>query len=350
MHVTDFGYFLYEILFGFTFITSVKTTNNITKYMSWKKSKIYNQEYLRHDKLTYDTEILKSGIDSEYFLACFLKGPASGYALGQIVQNKQKPNPKTVYSVTGRLCKTGYLRKDENGFCINSEQLVEDIDRNLKRRQVGLSEKEKKILAGIMQNKGPFVSVSDNMIQKIHRQSFRVHDIDALDLICDRLGEFSASFLISRKTMPNTNMKKMSTNEPQQTLDLLAPIWSQIGPKLDNAIQWSKDESRANKRYTKNFPYEKSLEQFPDIAIIKEAFANVLKNQKLLKQKKTKTSSDKNAILFMKKFADSMQTMMKAFPATKAFVELPEETLVKLCSLWNQGNGFLFAWKTLSKK
>jgi len=52
----------------------------------------------------------------------------------------------------------------------------------------------------------------------------------------------------------------------------------------------------------------------------------------------------------MKNFADTMQAMMSAFPATKVFVELPEETLLKMCSLWNQGTGFLFAWNTLGKK
>ena len=111
--------------------------------------------------MTGKAEFLRAGIDSEYFLACFLKGPASGYALGKIVQNRQKPNPKTVYSVIGRLCKTKHLKKDENGFSINSEQLVEEIYRNLKKKHVVISAKEKKILAGILQNKGPFVFVSD---------------------------------------------------------------------------------------------------------------------------------------------------------------------------------------------
>lgn len=84
--------------------------------------------------------------------------------------------------------------------------------------------------------------------------------------------------------------------------------------------------------------------------IRKEAFDNIVKNQKALKQKKEKTESDKNSILVMNNFTDTMQSMMSIFPATKAFVELPEETLLKICSLWNQGSGFLFAWNTLNKK
>ena len=105
------------------------------------------------------------------------------------------------------------------------------------------------------------------------------------------------------------------------------------GPMFDNAIQWSKDESSKHKGYTKKFPYAKLFESFPDNEIIKETFDNVIKIQKTLKQKKKKTESDKSSILLMKNFADTMQAMMSAFPATKVFVELPEETLLKMCSL-----------------
>ncbi|MDH3764916.1 MAG: hypothetical protein OER82_03805 [Nitrosopumilus sp.] len=287
-------------------------------------------------------------------MACFLKGPASGYALGQIVQNRKKPNTKTLHTATTALKNAGYIIRDEKDrFCINPEMLVQTIeDEFLRKKRVTLSTKEKKIIADILANKGPFTFVSDQMISKIHGQEFRFHNIDALDMICDSLGGFAASFLVARKSVPTTNKEKQSLSESQNTFDLLNPIWNQMIPEITNAIQWSKNESVSAKNYMKKFPYTKSFEQNPteDTGKIQEIFLNNVNAQREIIGNARKTKSHTKPISITKSFLNNVQVMMNSLPATKSFIELPEDTLIKLCSLWNQGSGFLFAWQSLNKK
>lgn len=300
------------------------------------------------------TDLVRGGLSSEYFLTCFLKGPASGYALGQIVQNRKKPNTKTLHTATAALKNAGFITRDErNRFCINPKMLVETIeDEFLREKRVTLSAREKKMIADILGNKGPFAFVSDQMISKIHNQKFRFHNIDALEMICDNIGGFAASFLTARKSVPNSNKEKQSLSKSQDTFDLLNPIWNQMIPKITNVIQWSKNESVSTKNYIKKFPYAKSFEQNPteENKKIQEIFLNNVNAQREIIGNARKSKSHANPISFTKSFLDNVQVMMNSFPATKSFIELPEETLIKLCILWNQGSGFLFAWQTLNKK
>ena len=302
--------------------------------------------------------LVRKRLTSEYFLACFLKGPASGYALGQIVQNKKRPNTKTLHTATTALKNAGFIKRDfksdgdhDGKFCINSEKLVNTIEEEfLRKKRVMLSAEEKKILAGILESKGPFVLTSDQMISNIHRQKFRFHNIDALELICDTLGSFAAGFLVMRKTVPDNYKEKISIEKSQETFDGLNSIWDQVGPKLDTSMNWLKEESGKRKGYTKKFPYAKSFEQLPDNEAIREGLDNALKTQKALRQKREKTESDKKSVLLLRQTTDYIQAVLNALPATKTFAELPEETLLKICLLWNQGDGFLIAWNALSKK
>lgn len=297
-------------------------------------------------------DLVRGGLSSEYFLACFLKGPASGYALGQIVQNRKKPNTKTLHTATTALSNAGHIIRETDGFCINSKRLVEIIeDEFLSKKRIRLSAKEKKMIAGILVNKGPFAFVSEQMISKIHSQQFRFHNIDALDMICDSIGGFAASFLVARKSTPNPNKEKSSLSKSQDTFDSLNSIWPQVIPKINKVMQWSKDESVSTKVYRKKFPKIKPFDQeSAETKETRDTLMNFVNNQRSILHDVRKTKSHADIISLTKRFSDNMQILMLSLPATKSFIELPEETLIKLCSLWNQGSGFLLAWKSLNKK
>jgi len=213
--------------------------------------------------------LVRRGLTSEYFLACFLKGPASGYALGQIVQNRKRPNMKTLHTATTTLKNAGYITRDEDDkFCINSKNLVKVIENKfLGRKGIALSAREREIIAKILESGGPFAFVSDQMISEMHIQEFRFHNIDAMGMICDRLGEFAAYFLALRKTLPSPSMEDMSANESQKTLNLLGPIWPQMvqcltmrysGPKMNQANTRDTQRNSHTQNYLNRFLTMKS--------------------------------------------------------------------------------------------
>ena len=291
-------------------------------------------------------QIPRKGVDSEYYLVCLLRGPVSGYAIGQIVQNKKKSNTKTSHSVTQRLYQSKLIKKEKDGFVIDSDFLADAVARELQeKKKVLLSAKEKKVLGKILKGKGPLAFLSEQIIKKIVRQPPRVHNIDAIQIICDNIGYFAAYFMVARKNMPGK--KEISINESQQILDVLDPVWNQISPILEKSVTWVKDEALQSKKYTKKFPFEKFVLQFSDGVKINETFANIVQEQTMYKQN---LETDKNSLAMTRNFVDNLKNIVGSFPAIKSFMELPEDTLLKLCLLWDQGHGFVFAWNAFSEK
>ncbi len=166
-------------------------------------------------------DLLRKGLTSEYFLASFLEKDPSRYRLGQIVQNThgKPPNSKNLYSVLDELEDAKYIVEKNEKCYPNLERLVDTINSTqIRQWQESLDSDEKQILLGMLQNREFFKVVSDEILQYMHGQPARIHHIDALDTITNKIGLLTAAIILYRTHALNAIQESSGKDSTENNL------------------------------------------------------------------------------------------------------------------------------------
>ena len=147
-----------------------------------------------------DVDLLRKGLISEYFLVSFLEKDPSGYRLAQVVQNKMgRPDTSKTYDVLKRLTDSRYLVEINEKYYPHLEKLTGVIDSTpLQDWQQSIDPDEKDTLVGMLQNREFFKIVSGGILDEMYGQPNRVHNIDALRIITNKIGLLTAAILLYR--------------------------------------------------------------------------------------------------------------------------------------------------------
>jgi len=282
---------------------------------------------------TNSIDLLRKGLTSEYVLASFLEKNPSGYRLGQIVQNTngKPPNSKTLYPALNKLRDAGYI-VEKNGKCYpNLDKLIHAIDStSIRNWQEHLDPDEKETLVGMLQNREFFKVVSDEILRDIHNQPNRIHTIDALEIIANKIGLLTVAILLyksyaldvlqeSNDVKFTENLKQL--NEEQKDFDI---VWNeQVIPML------------------KEVAFERKLTK--KAKEIQKQLMKMYKEQKKKKQTSEKDSVQKPPNIMM--ISDAIMIFLKSMPSLRLFLFVPEKTLWKLCKLWEGYGMFEFVMK-----
>jgi len=280
---------------------------------------------------TNSIDLLRKGLTSEYFLVAFLEKDPSRYRLAQLVQNKEvgKPETSKSYDVIKKLTDSRYLVKKNKNHYPNLEKLVDTIDfTSLWDWQESLDPDEKNMLVGMLQNREFFKVVSNEILEEIHNQPYRIHNIDALQIIANKIGLLTAAIILYRthalnairessgKDISNNNLSQF--NEEQKDFDI---AWN------EQVIPMIKEVAFERKLATKTKEVQKQV-----MKIYKEQKKNVKGAEK--------KSVPKPPNIMM--ISDAIMIFLKSMPSLRPFLFAPEKTLWKLCKLWEGYGMFEF--------
>lgn len=164
--------------------------------------------------------LLRKGLSSEYFLASFLEKDPSGYRLAQVVQNKTgRPDTSKTYDVLEKLTDSKYLVEKNEKYYPNLKKLVDTIDSNpLQDWQESFDPDEKEAFVGMLQNREFFKTVSDEILRQIHSQPNRIHNIDSLETIANKIGLLTAAIILYRTFTPYISQESGDGNSVENDL------------------------------------------------------------------------------------------------------------------------------------
>ena len=284
-----------------------------------------------------DVDLLRKGLTSEYFLASFLEKDPSGYRLAQVVQNKTgRPDTSKTYDVLERLTDSRYLVEINEKYYPNLEKLTDTIDSTpLQDWQQSIDPDEKDTLVGMLQNREFFKIVSGEILDEMHNQPNRVHSIDALRIISNKIGLLTTAILLYRIQATNMMQESSDGNSSSKKNSL-----SQINEEQkDFGVAWN----------------EQVIPMLKEMAFEKKLVSNAKKVQKevtkkYIKQKKYTRKELKDSVPKppnMKLFSDAVMIFLKSMPSLRLFLFVPEDTLWKLCRLWEGYDSFEFVVKMI---
>lgn len=279
-------------------------------------------------------DLLRKGLTSEYFLASFLEKDPSRYRLGQIVQNTngRPPNSKNLYSVLDELEDAKYIVEKNEKWYPNLTKLVDTINSTqIRQWQESLDSDEKQVLVGMLQNREFFKVVSDEIFKEMHDQPARIHHIDALETIANKIGLLTAAIILYRTHALNairesggkdsTENNLSQINEEQKDFDI---AWN------EQLIPMIKEVAFERKLATKTKEIQKQV-------------MKMYKEQKKNAKGEEKDSVSKPPNIMM--ISDAIMIFLKSMPSLRAFLFVPEKTLWKLCKLWEGYGMFEFVMK-----
>ena len=281
-----------------------------------------------------DVDLLRKGLTSEYFLASFLEKDPSGYRLAQVVQDKTgRPDTSKTYDVLERLTDSRYLVEKNEKYYPRLERLVDTIDSNpLWKWQESFDPDEKETFVNMLQNREFFKIVSDEILDQIHNQPYRVHSIDALEIIANKIGLLTAAIVLYRTFAPHIvtgsdaddaekGLKQI--NESQNDFET---AWQeQVIPILKEFAFDRKLKSGARKTQEEMMkPYNQE-------------------KKKLKKYEKHSIPKPPN----MEIFSDAITIFLKSLPSLRLFLAVPEDLLWKLCRLWEGYDSFEYTLKII---
>ena len=278
-------------------------------------------------------DLLRKGLTSEYFLASFLEKDPSGYRLAQVVQNKTgRPDTSKTYDVLERLTGARYLVEKNEKFYPNLEKLIDTIDSNpLQKWQEPLDHDERETFVKILQNREFFKIVSDEILNQIYSQPNRVHSIDALETIANKIGLLTSAIVLYRTFAPHIvtesddpaqrDLKQINENQ-----DDFETAWmEQVIPML------------------KEFAFDRKL-----ASGAKKTQKEMMKTYNL--QKKNAKNSEKDSVQKppnMVMFSDAITIFLKSLPSLRLFLAVHEDMLWKLCRLWEGYDSFEYTLKII---
>jgi len=280
-------------------------------------------------------DLLRKGLSSEYFLASFLEKDPSGYRLAQVVQNKTgRPDTSKTYDVLEKLTGSKYLVEKNEKYYPNLKKLVDTIDSNpLRDWQESFDPDEKEAFVGMLQNREFFKIVSDEILRQIHSQPNRIHSIDSLETIANKIGLLTSAIILYRTFTPyvfqesndvnsaENDLKKI--NEDQKDFDT---AWNeQIIPMLKEFAFDRKLKSGAKKTQKEMMkPYNQE-------------------KKKLKKYEQHSIPKPPN----MEIFSDAITIFLESLPSLRLFLAVPEDMLWKLCRLWVGYDSFEYSLKII---
>ena len=283
--------------------------------------------------ISNDVDLLRKGLTSEYFLASFLEKDPSGYRLAQVVQNKTgRPDTSKTYDVLERLTDSRYLVEKNEKYYPRLERLVDTIDSNpLRNWQEPFDPDEKETFVNMLQNREFFKIASDEILDQIHNQPNRVHSIDALETIANKIGLLTAAIVLYRTFAPHivTNSDddaEKGLKQINKSQDDFEAAWQeQVIPML------------------KEFAFDKKL-----ASDAKKTQKEMMKTYNL--QRKNLKKSEKDSVQKppnMEMFSDAITIFLKSLPSLRLFFAVPEDILWKLCRLWEGYDSFQYTVKII---
>ena len=280
-----------------------------------------------------DVDLLRKGLTSEYFLASFLEKDPSGYRLAQVVQDKTgRPDTSKTYDVLEKLTDSRYLVEKNEKYHPRLERLVDTIDSNpLWKWQESFDPDEKETFVNMLQNREFFKIVSDEILGQIHNQPNRVHSIDALEIITNKIGLLTSAIVLYRTFAPhivtesdgNAEKGLKQINENQDDFET---AWQeQVIPMLKEFAFDRKLKSSAKKTQKEMMkPYNEE-------------------KKKLKKHEQHSIPKPPN----MEIFSDAITIFLKSLPSLRLFLTVPEDMLWKLCRLWEGYDSFEYTLKII---
>lgn len=236
--------------------------------------------------------MLESGLSSELFLLAYAY-PNSGYKYAQIIQNTAKmPNTSKIYPILQELKDKDYLILKNDKYYPNTVRLFEEITKHLSKNKYEFSETELKHIKNIALNREFFLFLLPDVIDLIQNQEKRVHNINALEYICEKIGYFASSYLLLKSHFPDIGKINHQNTEYYKSIE-------QISTELDDSL----------------------LE-------ITEKMSKSIGGRKSIKKKKMKT-------------VDLLSQSIKALILYNViFSKIPDETIKKISTMWKQTGGF----------
>ena len=282
-----------------------------------------------------DVDLLRKGLTSEYFLASFLEKDPSGYRLGQIVQDTKgkPPNSKTLYPSLNQLLNAKYIVEKNEKYYPNLTKLIHTIDTTpIRDWQESLDPEEQEVLLGMLQNREFFRIVSDEILRNMHEQPNRIHNIDALETIANKIGLLTAAIILYRTNANQTHQESPSKDSPEKSLQQINDeqkdfnmVWNeQVIPMMKEIAFERKLSTKAKqvqKQITKSYKNEKEKQKFS----------------------RNKDSIQKPPNMMM--VSEAFLIFFKSLPSLRLFLFVPEKTLWKLCKLWDGYGMFEFVMK-----
>ena len=181
--------------------------------------------------------------------------------------------------------------------------------------QQSIDPDEKDTLIGMLQNREFFKIVSGEILDEMYNQPNRIHNIDALRIISNKISLLTAAILLYRIQVMNM-MQESSDGNSKKSL-------SEINEEQkDFGIAWNEQVIPM----LKEFAFEKKL-----VSNAKKVQKEVTK--KYIKQKKYTKKELKNSVPKppnMKLFSDAVIIFLKSMPSLRLFLFVPEDTLWKL--------------------
>jgi len=282
-----------------------------------------------------DVDLLRKGLTSEYFLASFLEKDPSGYRLGQIVQDTKgkPPNSKTLYPSLNQLLKTKYIVEKNEKYYPNLTKLINTIDSTrIRDWQESLDPDEKQVLIEMLQNREFFKVVSDEILRTIHDQPNRIHNIDALETIANKIGLLTAAIILYRTNTKQTNQESQEKFSPENDL-------KQINDEQQNFnMVWNEQFIPMMKEFA--FERKLSTKTKQTQKQITKTYKDEKKKQKYSKKKTPIQKSPNMAVI-----SEAILIFLKSMPSLRLFLFVPEKTLWKLCKLWEGYGMFEFVTK-----
>ncbi len=281
-----------------------------------------------------DVDLLRKGLASEYFLASFLEKDPSGYRLAQVVQNKTgRPDTSKTYDVLERLTDSRYLVEKNEKYYPRLERLIDTIDSNpLWEWQEPFDPDEKETFVNMLQNREFFKIVSDEILDHIHNQPNRVHSIDALEIIANKIGLLTAAIVLYRTFAPHIitssddedaekGLKQINENQN----DFETAWQEQVIPML------------------KEFAFDRKLK-----SAAKKTQKEMMKPYN--EEKKNLKKHEQHSIPKppnMEIFPDAVTIFLESLPSLRLFLTVPEDMLWKLCRLWEGYDSFEYTLKII---
>ena len=183
-------------------------------------------------------------------------------------------------------------------------------------------------------NREFFKIVSREILDEMYGQPNRVHNMDALRIISNKIGLLTSAILLYR--IQAMNMMQESDDEDSSKQNSLSQINEE---QKDFGVAWNEQVIPM----LKEFAFEKKL-----VSNAKKVQKDLTKNY--IKKKKYTRKELKDSVPKppnMKLFSDAVMIFLKSMPSLRLFLFVPEDTLWKLCRLWEGYDSFEFVVKII---
>lgn len=181
--------------------------------------------------------------------------------MAQVVQNKTgRTDTSKTYDVLERLTDSRYLVEKNEKYYPHLERLVDTINSNpIREWQESLDFDEQETLVGMLKNREFFKTVSDEVLSEMHSQPNRVHSIDSLEIIANKIGLLTAAILLykthalyvlreSSDDGVSSERKIKQINEEQKEFDI---VWNEQVIPLLKEVAFEKKLAKKTKEVQK---------------------------------------------------------------------------------------------------